>query len=357
MIKTCIRPDADFERLRHAILRDRLPDRVPFIELGADAEIQEAVLGRSLPRGDEWETRLIRVQDSIEFNYRLGYDYVNVVCTPSFPAPNREAADTAVRRHVARSWKVSTDNAISGHEDFEKYPWPEANDDCLALAESASKQLREGMKIIAVSGGVLGNTTWILGYENLCIKLVEDRPFVKDVVDRVGELQWKAMKQAIEIENVGVLWSSDDLGFKTQTLISPCDLRELLLPWHKKFVALAHSRGLPAILHSCGNLEEIMEDLIGDCGYDGKHSFEDVIMPIEEVKDKYGERVSILGGIDVDFLARGTTKEVRDRTRAVLEHCMVGGGYCLGTGNTVANYIPVENYLAMLETGWEFGRY
>jgi uroporphyrinogen decarboxylase len=56
-------------------------------------------------------------------------------------------------------------------------------------------------------------------------------------------------------------------------------------------------------------------------------------------------------------LARGTSEQVRARTREVLEACMPGGGFALGSGNSVANYVPIENYLAMLEEGWRLGVY
>jgi uroporphyrinogen decarboxylase len=80
-------------------------------------------------------------------------------------------------------------------------------------------------------------------------------------------------------------------------------------------------------------------------------------MPVTEAKQLYGDRVSILGGVDVDMLARSSEEEVRAYTRRVLEGCMPGGGYALGTGNTAANYIPVRNYLAMLDEGVKAGRY
>jgi len=89
-------------------------------------------------------------------------------------------------------------------------------------------------------------------------------------------------------------------------------------------------------------------------GIDGKHSFEDAIMPVSEAFRLYGERISVLGGIDVDFLCRADEEAVRRRVRETLEACAAprrGRGYCLGTGNTVANYIPLTNYLAMLDEG------
>ncbi len=73
-----------------------------------------------------------------------------------------------------------------------------------------------------------------------------------------------------------------------------------------------------------------------------------------EAKKRYGARIAVLGGIDVDLLARGTPEQIRARTREVLDICAPGGGYGLGSGNSVANYIPVPNYLAMIEAAWEW---
>jgi len=100
-----------------------------------------------------------------------------------------------------------------------------------------------------------------------------------------------------------------------------------------------------------------MEDLIEDVGIDAKHSFEDVIMPVTAVKQRYGERIAILGGVDVDMLSTASEEEVRAYTRNTLEACMPGGGYALGTGNSVANYIPLDNYIAMLDEGMKVGWY
>jgi uroporphyrinogen decarboxylase len=114
---------------------------------------------------------------------------------------------------------------------------------------------------------------------------------------------------------------------------------------------MAHAAGRPYLLHSCGNLTTIMADLIEDVRIDAKHSFEDTIEDVREDKRVYGDRIALLGGIDVDFLCTASEPAIRKRVRDTLEVCMPGGGYCLGTGNSVANYIPVENYLVMLDEG------
>ena len=89
-------------------------------------------------------------------------------------------------------------------------------------------------------------------------------------------------------------------------------------------------------------------------GIDGRHSFEDVIEPVEDAYRTYGSRISILGGIDLDFLCRADEQRIRARVRRVLEQCMTAGGYCLGSGNSIANYVPVDHFLAMVDEGRKF---
>ena len=151
-----------------------------------------------------------------------------------------------------------------------------------------------------------------------------------------------------------LIWGSDDMGFRTSTLFSPDFLREKIFPWHKRCAEVAHENSRPYLLHSCGQIESVMDDLIDDVGINAKHSFEDVIIPVTEVKKKYGDRIAILGGMDMDFLCRSDEQAIRSRVKETLDVCMAGGGYCLGSGNSIANYIPLENYLIMLDEGRRF---
>ena len=111
------------------------------------------------------------------------------------------------------------------------------------------------------------------------------------------------------------------MGFHSGTLISPDALREYCLPWHKKFAQMAHERGVPYFLHSCGDVLAVAEDLIEDVGIDDKHSFEDSIIPVEEFQRRYGARIGVLGGVDVHTLSAGSPEEVRARVRFLLETC------------------------------------
>ena len=139
------------------------------------------------------------------------------------------------------------------------------------------------------------------------------------------------------------------MGFRTGTLLSPEALRRYVLPWHARQAAVAHEHGQQYFLHSCGNLAAIMDDLIDWVGIDAKHSFEDAIMPVEEFHRRYHDRVASLGGVDVDVLARGSEADVRRRTREVIDACAPLGRFAVGSGNSIPSYVPLANYLAMLD--------
>jgi uroporphyrinogen decarboxylase len=140
-------------------------------------------------------------------------------------------------------------------------------------------------------------------------------------------------------------------------MISPAMMRRWVFPVHKKMAEMAHSKGSLYVLHTCGNLKAVMDDIIDDVKVDAKHSFEDTYLPVMEAKKLYGHRIGLIGGVDMDKLCRRTPNELREYVSYVLKACKPGGGYCLGSGNTVANYVPLENYLTMLNIGLEEGWY
>jgi uroporphyrinogen decarboxylase len=100
-----------------------------------------------------------------------------------------------------------------------------------------------------------------------------------------------------------------------------------------------------------------MENLIATVGIDGKHSFEDAIIPAAEFHKRYANRIATLGGVDINILAAASPERVRSYTNAQISACAPRGRYAVGSGNSIPSYIPVENYLTMLDTAltWEPG--
>ena len=127
-----------------------------------------------------------------------------------------------------------------------------------------------------------------------------------------------------------------------------------MFPWHKKIVELAHTHGVYALLHSCGNYSAIIDDVVHDMKYDGRHSYEDKIIPVEEAYDALQGQIAVLGGLDINFMATASPDEVYGRAKAMLDKTAAKGGYALGTGNSVPEYIPDENFFAMTRAALEY---
>jgi uroporphyrinogen decarboxylase len=211
-----------------------------------------------------------------------------------------------------------------------------------------------GMKAVSqVPCGVLEDVTSLVGFDNLCFLLADDPELTQEIFDAVGSRLVNYYQSLVQHDAVGAIIGNDDWGFKTQPMISPDDMRRYVVPWHKQIVQVAHAAGKPAIMHSCGNLVVLMDDIIDDIGYDGKHSYEDAIMPVEDAYETYGSRIAILGGIDVDFVIRAAPEDVYQRAKTMLERTDARGGYALGTGNSVPEYVPDEAFFAMIKAATE----
>lgn len=338
------------------ILRKGTPDRVYNIELFQDAEIRNAVAERfSLMNGVSKDDPNYERKKRIAVNRFCGWDYVGVGAGyVPFLHSKISTEDTAgLKRENGRSFVDEHSGPVMSWEDFEKYPWPDPNaPEIMEEVEWYLENLPEDMCIIDRGWGHFAEElTWLMGYETLCYALFDKRDLVKAISEKLWEYYSTCLKQRLQFDRIKMIWGSDDMGFKTGLMISPEDTREFILPNHKKLAQMVHDAGRPYLLHACGKLTDIIDDLIDDVKIDAKHSFEDTIEDVREVKHTYGRRIAMLGGIDVDFLCRSDEQTIRKRVRDTLDVCMAGGGYCLGTGNSVANYIPLDNYLIMLDEG------
>ena len=189
-----------------------------------------------------------------------------------------------------------------------------------------------------------------------CRVRLDDQALVSEVFEAVGSRLLAYYERCLPNDVVGAIIGNDDWGYKSQTMLSPDQMRQFVFPWHKRIVRAAHAAGKPAILHSCGCLTEVMDDIINDMAYDGKHSYEDTIQPVESAYDQYHDSIAIMGGIDLDFICRSTPEAVYRRSREMLERAAQGGAYALGTGNSVPEYVPDENYFAMVHAALEARR-
>ncbi|MCL2095578.1 MAG: uroporphyrinogen decarboxylase family protein [Oscillospiraceae bacterium] len=331
----------NFENLLK-VLRRETPSRPVLMELFMNGVIYNRFCDPEYQYGNGFDG-LVTTASSFA---NLGYDYFTAsIAGFGFPQKARDSKQTTTLNH---------EPAIYDRKSFDEYQWPDAQPHNFEQLTKAAPYIPEGMKAVMIGpSGVLENTIAIMGYDNLCEKLYEDPQLVSDVTENVGRCLVKFYTLGAENDLVGAAFGNDDWGFNTQTMLSPKHMREYIFPWHKKIVEAMHSRNKPCILHSCGNPLEIMDDIAGDIKYDGRHSYEDNIIPVEDFYERFHDKIAVIGGIDVNFITTAKPEEIKERSKKMLERTSSRGGYALGTGNSVPEYIPVENYLAMLSAAYD----
>lgn len=329
----------DFNNLLKVLRREK-PDRPTLFEFFLHDRLYQKLAGDELyTRDDNLKWQRI----NIHAYKNAGYDYATVMGS-EFYFPQGE-------HHHAASLSQNEGALITDRESFEKYLWPNADDFDYSSLDDLKAELPEGMKLIVWGpGGVLENVIALVGFDNLCYMLYEDPELVQDIFNEVGSRLLRYYELTSPYDTVGALISNDDWGFVSQTMLRPEDMRKYVFPWHKKIVEAIHNAGKPAILHSCGNLDAVMEDIIEDMKYDGKHSYEDKIIPVEDAYEKWGSRIAILGGIDLNFVCTESEEAITKRCVEMLKRTSKRGSYALGTGNSVPYYVPDEKYFAMINS-------
>ena len=145
------------------------------------------------------------------------------------------------------------------------------------------------------------------------------------------------------------IFLSDDYGHQQSLLMSPYHWQEFIKPRLRELFAKIKDAGLFTFLHSCGNVSEIVPDLI-QVGLDVLHPVQPEAMDIASLKTEYGDKLAFYGGISTQkTLPRGTPEEVEDEVRQTAQFMAEGGGYILAPGITLQHDIPLENILAFIK--------
>lgn len=327
----------------------------PLVEFIVDEPVVKSITTGMFHRewvipGTHRETQTAYLDNLIEFWYRMGYDMMRFESSLPFPGTSRITQNTATEFHNNRSWAEENVSMINSWEDFENYAFPKVEEFDFFPFEYLNSHLPEGMGLaLAHGGGIFERVSWIFSIKKLCYLLFDKPDLVQAVTQKVGDLQLAFYRHLLDLDHLSAIFPGDDMGFRSSTIISPTDLRKYFLPFHATLAQYSHERGVPYFLHSCGNLLKIMPDLIETVGIDGKHSYEDAIIPIEKFQELFGEQIAVLGGLDIHFLATSKQEQVRARVRELAKTCGSRGRFAIGSGNSIPDYVPVDNYLAMVD--------
>ena len=329
-----------------AVMANRKPARLPLYEHYVDTVHMERILGCSFAAADDGT---LQGADHFFAHYcrffrEMTYDII----------PFEQGLARTLPGHGALQGGMA--GPIQDVEDFAAYPWDELEERYWKVAgprfDALVRHLPEGMKIVGgIGNGVFELAEDLVGLEYLPFMQVDEPDLYEQLFEKIGDLLVRLWVRLLD--EYGPAFCAcrfgDDLGFKSSLLTNPGTVRSHIVPQYQKLVSLIHDAGRPFLWHSCGCIFEIMEDVLA-VGIDAKHSNEDAIAPYDRWIQDYGDRIGLCGGFDMDFLCRATPEEVQRRVYIDGRRFRsTARGYALGSGNSIADYLPTENFLAMVE--------
>ena len=342
--------EPDFDRLRTVLLLNGEPDRVPNAELHVDWQVKEAFLGHPVKS----------VQDDVDFWYRAGYDYIYLRANYEYRMVGDGHSDEdrlyAGDMQLSK-WEGDETSLVSNWEEFEAYPWPDPDTVDYSNLVTCAASLYPGMKIISGVGGIFTRVWRIMGFDPFCFALVDQPDLVAAMFQRVGDIQLQVFRRIVEMKEIGAMWYGDDLAYRSGTIVHPDVLRKHLFPYLSEMGALCRAHDLPFVIHSDGNLWKVLSDLVA-CGLHAIHPVEPKAMDSLALKREYGDRLCLLGNIEIgETLTLGSPADVEAEVKERIRMLAPGGGYAVGSSNTVAHYVRLENLKAMIRATRAYGRY
>lgn len=333
-------------------MENKKPARMPIYEHHIDPGFIEKAINVPMTQlfSGSTQDKKLYFQHFVNYWETCGYDTVSFELGIPLSLPG------------SGSLRLHTPPVLTTPEAVDDYPWDTLADryfaDNAATFELFAEEMRKHDGIKAVGGpgyGIFETVQDLVDYTELCYLLEDEPEMVENVFSKVRTLYKEIWSRFLKdyAEPYCVCRMGDDLGFYGQTLLSHKDIRQHIIPGYQEVVELVHASGRPFILHSCGKIFDVMEDILAT-GIDAKHSNEDSIAPFHRWVELYGDRICNLGGIDMNVLCQDTPDVIRQKVTTCIEENIDFGGFGLGCGNSIPDYIPVEGFYAMLNTANEY---
>ncbi|MCL5772184.1 MAG: hypothetical protein M1479_07915 [Actinobacteria bacterium] len=298
------------ENLTRTIKRDN-PKWVPYRYDGSLTLLHPAIIVKRIDGGlDDWWTNWLPTTEN-EGCYTDGKPVLDIKDVKNLKVPdtNFNTITEDLKNKVLKN--TSVDTLLIGYDDF-------------ILFERAQ---------------------FLLGTENFLMAIVSDTENVEILLTKITNYQKKLVKSMMQSGISGIRFM-DDWGMQTTMFIKPKLWRELIKPKLKELYDTVKEYGGIVFQHSCGHIEEIIPDLV-EIGLDVIDPCQPVANNIFGWKEKYGDKLSFMGGLDTQgVLSFGTAKQVESYTIDFVKYMSKEGGYIATPSHTIN--IPEENKMAML---------
>jgi uroporphyrinogen decarboxylase len=327
-----------------AQVRHQQTDYIPFGGLGFDADVQRRVTEKL---GSEQWLALVRSHDHIHnINHRTdiflddwavsktGSEHVDIFGTTW--RVDRQAY------HIARP--ALPEPTLEGHSfplvsQFLPPGWEQA-------AQGEIGRERDRFLIICLSG--IFEPSWGLrGFESLLEDMVINPGFVEELLERMTNLLVGLLDVYLELPIDGILMY-DDWGGQRGSLFGRTRWLHYIKPHVQRVYQRIHAAGKIAIAHCCGNIVDIIPDLI-EAGLDVLESVQPEAMDPFALKKQFGRHLNFWGGLGTQKLIPfGTPSEIRAQVKRLCSEMGKGGGYILAPAKPLMPETPTDNAIAVM---------
>jgi uroporphyrinogen decarboxylase len=348
------------------------PDRVPLTELDVDVPLMEEISGESFPAAVSLQTPVIadramearRVDIKLKCYRRVGFDLFPIdLSTPENWRPTQDANGNMVDLWgrvmkldtITRAW-VPYSTVFNSIEDYENFAFPDANASGWVYALERAKEKIDGeLGLASFIRDPFAHAWEILTPMRFVLWMRRDQGFVRRVIEDVTKFNIGIIRRIAEI-GVDLIISGGDYCDAKGPMVPTDFFREVIFPSLKRQVDAAHRAGIRFIKHTDGNVDRLLGDFAKTV--DGLHSLDPSAgVDIGSVKEKYGDKLILIGNISVDNLARRTGAEVVDEVKSCIRKASPGGGHILSSSNSWAAGVKLENCFAMVEAARAYGMY
>lgn len=326
-------------------LRTEQPDRVPYCEIGVDRALAHRLLGWSGTITEEanLEAQPYTIDEMNHVADHLQLDNIYYVLRAPVYAERIQGRDGRL---------FYGEGLIKSREDMGKLQLPDPQDD--SLYDGAREYVRgkgDRAAFFVTRVGVFP-TMLSMGTETFSVALYEDRDFLEEILDRYVDWTVAVAERACSL-GFDVYVSTDDMAFKSAPYFSPSVFKEMMVPRYRR---VAEKVSLPWIVHSDGNIIPFVDDFV-ELGISGLHPNEKGATDIRATKRRYGDRLCLLGNVDLNLLGAGEPDAVDREVRGLISDVAPGGGYIVTSGNSLAGYLIPENVMALNRAVMRYGDY
>ena len=211
-----------------------------------------------------------------------------------------------------------------------------------------SENTGQALRIVGYGPGLFERAWMIRGYEDFFAGLISEPQFCEELLDAILVRQLDLLDTLCRLPIDGIIFA-DDWGDQRGVTIGPDLWRRFIKPRVRMLFERVHKRGKLTFQHTCGNVLEIVPDLI-EIGLDCLQSLQPEAMPVYELKRRYGGELILWGGLGTQqLLPFGTTEDIRKEVIKLKRELGVGGGYIFSSCKPIMKGVPVENAAALIE--------